>query len=49
VRIGHLLSIVTWITAGLALPAGLAGFVTGVTLYSLMPVQAFWVNGALAL
>jgi hypothetical protein len=57
-RIGHLASIGVWIAAGLALLAtassllpatGLAGFLTGVTLHSLMPVQAFWVNGGLAL
>ena len=55
-RIGHLASIVVWMAGVLLLLAGLAGFITDlagfitrVTLFSLMPVQAFWVNGALAL
>jgi hypothetical protein len=42
-------SIVVLIAVVLALLAGLGGFITGVTLSSWMPVQAFWVNGALAL
>jgi hypothetical protein len=56
-RIGHLAAIVLFIATGRAILAtassvvptrSLASFIT-VTLYSFMPVQAFWVNGALAL